>query len=165
MEAEELFVAGTAFEDDLAEDEKESFRGMESYRFGTLYPKGLNMIPGGYAGLKALHKMRALQDGQPIDPEQRDLLLEAALEREKKEGRLNPLLAAHWNDDDYAEKIICGPEGRLKPDQIAQARMLNFLGRDVPEIRSVVGAKNERQISNLLAGRTYSRIKTDSDPN
>ena len=123
------------------------------------------MIPGGFAGIKALYKMRAVNEGQAISHEQGDALLQAALEKEKNKGRRNPLLAAHWNSDDYAEKIICGPEGRLKPDQIAQARMLNFLGRDVPEIRSVVGAKNEHQISNLPAGRTYSRIKTDSDPN
>ena len=44
----------------------------------------------------------------------------------------------------------------------AEARTLNVLGRNTEEIAKVIGAKNERQVKNLLDGKTYSRIKRDS---
>jgi hypothetical protein len=156
MDNEELLVQGGNREDFHDPD---AFQKMDKWHFGTLYPKGLNMIPGGYAGLKVLHKMGALKDDQPLDIDQRDKILISCLEHEERKGRSNPLLAAHWNNEDYATKIICGPEGRLKPDQIEKARTFGFLGREISEIKNIVGAKNERQIQNLLSGRTYSRIK------
>ena len=154
MDLEEMFVKGGTREDFRDPDSFEK-KG-EKWVFGTLYPKGLNMIPGGYAGLKVLHKMGVMKDNQPFNVDQRDDLLIEAL---KRGGQANPLLAAHWNDEDYATKVICGPEGRLKPNQIQEARTLSLLGRETSEITNIVGAKNERQIKNLLQGSTYSRIK------
>ena len=154
MDLEEMFVKGGTREDFRDPDSFEK-KG-EKWVFGTLYPKGLNMIPGGYAGLKVLHKMGVMKDNQPFNVDQRDDLLIEAL---KRGGQANPLLAAHWNDENYATKVICGPEGRLKPNQIQEARTLGLLGRETSEITNIVGAKNERQIKNLLQGSTYSRIK------
>ena len=154
MDLEEMFVKGGTREDFRDPDSFEK-KG-EKWVFGTLYPKGLNMIPGGYAGLKVLHKMGVMKDNQPFNVDQRDDLLIEAL---KRGGQANPLLAAHWNDEDYATKVSCGPEGRLKPNQIQEARTLGLLGRETSEITNIVGAKNERQIKNLLQGSTYSRIK------
>lgn len=156
MDSEEIFVQGGEKQDFNNSD---AFFGMDNWVFGTLYPKGLNMIPGGYAGIRVLHKMGALRNKQPIDIDQRDSILITRLRREVRKGWSNPLLAAHWNDEDYATKIICGPEGRLQPNQIIEARTLNLLGREPSEIQNIVGAKNELQIRNLLSGRTYSRIK------
>ena len=171
MELEEVFVGGL-FPYVLQKDEwkdtnasllarlhtemSEKTAPPSAYYLGTLYPKGLNMIPGGYAGLKVLHKMGVMKDNQPFNVDQRDNLL---IEGLKRGGQANPLLAAHWNDEDYATKVICGPEGRLKPPQIQEARTLGLLGRETSEITDIVGAKNERQIKNLLEGSTYSRIK------
>ena len=152
MDAEELLVEGGEKEDF---ENADAFVGMDGWVFGTLYPKGLNMIPGGYAGLRVLHKMGAMKNNKPFNVEQRDKIL---MSHVQKEGRSNPLLAAHWENEDYATKIICGPEDRLKPHQIQEARTLGFLGREPAEIVKIVGAKNERQIQNLLAARTYSRI-------
>lgn len=153
MDLEEWFVKGGTREDF---SEPDIFVGMDKWVFGTLYPKGLNMIPGGYAGLKVLHKMGVMKDNQPFNVDQRDNLL---IEGLKRGGQANPLLAAHWNDEDYATKVICGPEGRLQPPQIQEARTLGLLGRETSEITNIVGAKNERQIKSLLQGSTYSRIK------
>ena len=91
-----------------------------------------------------------MKENKPLDVDQRDNLLINCLKREDRAGRSNPLLAAHWNDENYATKIICGPEGRLKPHQIQEARTLDFLGREPSEIKDIVGAKNELQIKNLL---------------
>jgi len=160
MDLEEMFVNGIAREDFSGSPPVEvnfNRHGDDSsWVFGTLYPKGLNMIPGGYAGLKVLHKMGVMKDNQPFNVDQRDNLL---IEGLKRGGQANPLLAAHWNDEDYATKVICGPEGRLQPPQIQEARTLGLLGRETSEITDIVGAKNERQIKSLLEGSTYSRIK------
>ena len=153
MDLEEMFVKGGTREDF---GDPDAFKEGEKWVFGTLYPKGLNMIPGGYAGLKVLHKMGVMKDNRPFNVDQRDNLL---IEGLKRGGQANPLLAAHWNDEDYATKVICGPEGRLKPPQIQEARTLGLLGRETSEITDIVGAKNERQIKSLLEGSTYSRIK------
>lgn len=125
--------------------------------FGTLYPNGLNMIPGGYAGLRKLHELGALADRKPVTLENRDNILERYVERE---SRTNPLVSALWNNPEYAEAIICKPEGRLKPDQIQKGRLMNMMGRNVEEICEAIEAKNQEQVKNMLAGRTYSRIKT-----
>ena len=105
-----------------------------------------------------LHKLGALKDRKPVDVDRRDQILIEAIKRDGRAGQPNPLISAHWNDPDYAEKIICGPEGRLSPQQIHEARALELTGKSNLEIAEAVGAKNERQITRLLIGRTYSRI-------
>jgi hypothetical protein len=151
VDSEEMYVRGT-------DDQKvlERFDGIEVFASGTLYPKGLNMIPGGYEGLRVLHKMGAFDRVKSINIDQREEHLIRIMQR--PEGKSNPLLAALWLDEDYAIKIICGPDGRLKPNQIAQARLMGMLGRQVPDIASAVGARNESQIERLLSGKTYKRI-------
>jgi hypothetical protein len=154
MNSEELCVRGTDDPDILGR-----FSGIETFARGTLYPKGLNMIPGGYEGLRVLHKLGALDRDRPVNIDQREESLIKVMRRGEREGRANPLIAALWFDDDYATKIICGPSGRLKPEQIAQARYMNALGRGVSEIARLVGATTDSQIKRLLEGKTYSRIK------
>jgi hypothetical protein len=153
MDSEEEFVRGT---DDPAVLSR--FSGIEVFAAGTLYPKGLNMIPGGYEGLRVLHKLGALERNKALDVDQREEHLIKIMRRGEKEGKANPLVAALWLDEDYATKIICGRADRLKPNQIAQARYLGALGRDVPDIARTIGAKSESQVERLLKGQTYSRI-------
>ena len=155
MDAEEKFVSGGKFE---MEDAWAYTNAGDTWYFGTLYPKGLNMIPGGYAGLKMLHKLGALKDHQPVDVDRREQMLLEAIKRKSRTGIANPLISAHWNDPDYATKIICGPEGRLSPGQIQEARTLELTGKSNAEIAKFVSAKNEEQIDRLLRGKTYSRI-------
>lgn len=151
---EERMVAGT-------KDELISARfghGSKSWGRGTLYPRGLNMIPGGKAGLAYLHKLGVIAPRQPVDVERREELVSQLMLKSQREGKPNPLLAALWCDDDYATRIICGGQGRLKPRQIEDARLLATDGKPVAEIAETVGAKNIAQITRLLKGRTYSRI-------
>lgn len=105
-------------------------------------------------------ELGAFERNKAIDIEKRDERLITVMRRGEREGRSNPLLATLWLDDDYAMKIICGPDGRLKPNQIVQARLLSALGRALPDITTAVGAKSENEILRLLRGKTYSRIKT-----
>jgi hypothetical protein len=55
----------------------------------TLLPKGLNVIPGGYAGIRLLHKLGLTKNKKP-NPEQRD----EVLLRLEKDGRAGP--SAHY---------------------------------------------------------------------
>ena len=116
------------------------------------------MIPGGYEGLRVLHKMGAFDRIKAVDIDQREEQLIKMMQRGHREGKANPLLAVLWLDEDYAAKIICGPDGRLKPNRIFQARFMGMLGREALDIASAVGAKSEFQIQRLLRGKTYSRI-------
>jgi hypothetical protein len=154
MDSEEQFVRGTNDPEILGR-----FSGIETFAAGTLYPKGLNMIPGGYEGLRFLHKLGALERNKTLDINRREEHLIELMRREEREGRPNPLSAALWLDEDYATRIICGPSGRLKPDQIAHAREMNALGHEISDIARLVGAKSDTQIARLLKGKTYSRIK------
>ena len=124
----------------------------------TLYPRGLNMIPGGYAGIEYLRKIGAAGQHERITPDDKHEIINRFFERTSRRGLPNPLAAAMWHDDAYAEKVICGPEDRLKPDQIRNARFLSSLGNDVDEIASEVNARNANQVRRLLSGDTYSRI-------
>jgi hypothetical protein len=154
LDLEELAVRG-------AEDEAVAIRvggSSKSWAHGTLYPRGLNMIPGGKAGLAYLHKLGALAPRQAIDLERREEFVSRLIQTSQREGRPNPLLAALWCDDDYAARIICGPEGRLKPNQIETARLLASYGTPSAEIAERIGAKNPAQIDRLLKGATYTRI-------
>ncbi len=127
----------------------------------TLYPDnpfGLNMIPGGYAGLRALHKLGVTSLDHHISPEDRDMVIEQFLKDHPRKGVPNPLIAAKWRDESYAESIICGPEGRLNPNQVREIRRLSSKGLDVESISAKVEAKNLAQIRRVLEGKTYSRI-------
>lgn len=122
-------------------------------RFG-LYPLGLNMIPGGYAGIRYLHKLGVAA----ANPEQRDAALEAATRRESIEGRPNPLCAARWEADaDFAARVICGHSGRLTTDQVREIRRLAAVGRDHADIAARVNDREER-VRRVLSGARYGRI-------
>lgn len=124
----------------------------------SLFPAGLNMIPGGYAGIRYLHELGALGRSETVSVDERSRVIERFFETSSRRGLPNPLAAARWCNPMYAEKIICGPDNRLKPDQIRNARALSSMGKTADEIVLGVGARNVLQISRLLSGSTYGRI-------
>lgn len=124
----------------------------------TLYPLGLNMIPGGNAGLAYLRRIGALGKNERITVDGRQDIINRFFERASRKGLPNPLAAANWLNSDYAEKVICAGDDRLKPQQIRDARFLASLGRDADEIAAQIGARNTPQVQRLLSGETYSRI-------
>lgn len=126
--------------------------------FETLYPKGLNMIPGGYAGLKYLRQIGAAGSSERITPDDKQDIVNRFFETASRRGLPNPLAAANWCNPSYAEKVICAGDDRLKPDQIRNARFLASLGRSADDIVTEIGASNRPQIRRLLSGSTYSRV-------
>ena len=73
-------------------------------------------------------------------------------------GIPNLLISDLWKDDAWAEKVICGPDDRLSPEQVRSIRTLDKQGLSPEEITKQVGAKNVLQVERVLSGQTYNRI-------
>lgn len=126
--------------------------------YESLYPLGLNMIPGGNAGLTYLRRIGAIGHGERIRPDDVQNVVNRFFERASRKGLPNPLAAANWLNADYAEKVICAGDDRLKPQQIRDARYLASLGQDAETVARQIDARNVAQVKRLLSGETYSRI-------
>lgn len=127
----------------------------------SLYPnhsRGLNMIPGGREGIRQLYKLGVLAERQPIEPDDRDTILSRYLTTHPRAGVPNPLIASKWEDDAYAEAVICGAENRLSAQQVRAIRGMAAIGHSVSEILKEVNARNTAQVMNVLKGKTYARI-------
>lgn len=120
--------------------------------------RSLNMIPGGFKGIKFLHKHRMIS--QPnITLEERETAIENWVRRHPRAGIPNFLVAKLWEDDAFAERIICGPDNRLSIDQVRRIRELASSNVSVPTIADMVGARSVEQVERLLSGKTYSRVR------
>lgn len=124
----------------------------------SLYPLGLNMIPGGRSGLAYLRKIGAIGANERVGVDDRQSIINRFFERATRKGLPNPLAAANWLDAHYAERVICAGPDRLKAQQIRDARFFASMGRDAADIAQRVGARNVAQIERVLSGSTYSRI-------
>lgn len=122
----------------------------------SLYPLGLNMIPGGKAGVKYLHK---LGFSAKSASEKEEITEKLAL-RDNLEGKPNPLCAARWAADaEFVERVICGHSGRLTGEQVRIIRLFASFGKTKEQITTSIGALNKRQVAGVLNEKTYSRIK------
>jgi len=117
----------------------------------------LNMIPGGFKGMKFLHEHRLLNSDKATLAERDAAILEYQ-KQHPRAGISNLLISELWKDDDYAAKIICGPEGRLSIQQVQEIRKLNEIGMPIEKIQEKVDALNIEQVQRVLSGKTYSRI-------
>lgn len=124
----------------------------EQMQLGT----SLNMIPGGFKGLKFLHQHRIITSRE-IPLSERDSAIDKYA-AEHQSGIPNLLVSDLWKDPEYAEKVICGWEGRLSVEQVREIRKKNAAGISVAEIVKSVKAKNELQVVRVIKGITYSRI-------
>ena len=121
-------------------------------------PNGLNMIPGGFEGLRHLHK-HGIAARQDISLEERERAVAEYLRRNPRKGIPNPFMAELWKDDSHYLKVNEANPKRLSADQVRLIRKLASEGISIEEIISEVGALNEMQVKNVIAGRTYQRIR------
>jgi hypothetical protein len=148
-ELHSVFAYGLTFEDAMALEEK-------CVAADSLYPKGLNMIPGGHAGIRYLHKL-GLQNINPRRWENRSALIRQSFKLSAREGRPNPLLAAVWKDDRYASSIICSNPNNFSRDQVGEARLLASFDWSPDRIAEKLNCRLDR-VTRLLRGNTYSRV-------
>ncbi|MCZ4337734.1 hypothetical protein [Shewanella colwelliana] len=117
----------------------------------------LNMIPGGFKGMRFLHKHRLLNSDK-VSIKERDAALVEYQRQHPKAGIPNLLISKLWKDDEYAARIICGPEGRLSVQQVQEIRKLNTMGIPLEKIVEQVNALNIQQVQRVIGGKTYTRI-------
>jgi len=121
----------------------------------SLYPLGLNMIPGGFAGMAYLHKLGFTASSA----KERDAVIEQIAQRETVAGNPNPLCAARWAaDQDFANRIICGHGNRLSVEQVLGIRALGSFGKPAEEIAQRMGLDDTRRVKRVLSGSRYSRV-------
>lgn len=121
----------------------------------SLYPMGLNMIPGGAAGIRYLHKLGLLARSS----QERDEQVERLAARADIAGNPNPLCAARWaSDQDYVNRVICGRAGRLSVDQVLTIRRLASFGKTPERVANMVCAPVAK-VSGVLSGKVYGRVQ------
>ncbi|MDF3822082.1 hypothetical protein P3G55_19410 [Leptospira sp. 96542] len=118
---------------------------------------GLNMIPGGYKGIRFLHKCRIIENVD-ISPEAREHAIAEYFRRNPRKGLPNPFIAELWKSDDFYLKVIEAKEKTLTSGQVKKIRTLHAQGRTLSQIVEEVGALNEQQVRNVITGRTYRRV-------
>jgi hypothetical protein len=119
---------------------------------------GLNMIPGGYKGLRFLHEHR-ITNRVDISLEDRDKAIAEYIRRNPRKGIPNPLIAELWEDDEYYQRINEAHPKRLSADQVRQIRKLAKDEISIKQIAMTVKAIDERQVKDVIEGITYKRIK------
>jgi hypothetical protein len=118
----------------------------------------LNMIPGGFKGLKFLHEHRLLASlNATLEEREAAIALHEVIN--PRAGIPNLLISALWKDPDYAALVICGVEGRLSQDQVREIRALAAQGIAHKDIMTSVGARNILQVRRVAEGLTYARIR------
>lgn len=123
----------------------------------------LNMIPGGFKGLRFLHEHR-LTPCVDITLEEREAAIteyakgEYARQQSGRTGVPNLLLSKLWLDDDFYLKVLAGRSDVLTPGQVVAIRRLAAGGRNESQIAALVEARNVDQVKRVLAGKTYRRI-------
>lgn len=121
-------------------------------------PCGLNMIPGGFAGLRELHKLGIIsRTGITLD--EREIAINIFAQRYPRKGIPNPFIAALWDDDDFYAKVIGSRAKTLSREQVTQIRSLAFTGMPTKQIVREVRALNELQVKSVISGKTYTRYR------
>jgi hypothetical protein len=147
----ELIIANHTFNEIMAWEEWAVDQQMAA---GT----SLNMIPGGFKGMKFLHEHR-ITNLPRVTIEERDDAVKRYQALNPRAGIPNLLISQLWNDPEYAENVICGGEGRLTADQVRRIRGLSDVGTPIERITELVNARNQLQVERVLKGVTYSRIQ------
>lgn len=160
---------------ELAEDAEE-----EMVERRSLYPKGLNAIPGGQAGLRYLASINAQKARESVPTEDLESMLAKFLREhpEAREGNpslarlwgdeptqsrrgvegLRPEMARFWSDDTNAARLTTSRADRLSIEQIRNARYSGAMGLTAAEIAKQIGARNVEIVARLLDGKTYRRV-------
>jgi hypothetical protein len=119
---------------------------------------GLNMIPGGFKGLKFLHASRVIGN-MNVSLDDRDIAIAEYCRQNPRKGLPNPFISELWKNDDFYTKVIEAKEKTLNPDQVRQIRMLSRQGLSIPEITRITNALDDRQVRDVLNGKNYKRVR------
>jgi len=108
--------------------------------------------------MQFLHEHR-LTEGQRVSLDERDRAIAEYVRRNPRKGVPNPYLSELWKDDDYYLKVVEARPKTLSAEQVRHIRKLACEGVSIDEIAEAVGALNVIQVKNVVAGRTYRRVR------
>ena len=162
--------AGLTQRQALEIEEKE----VEKRSLHSLYPNGLNMIPGGYAGLKCVHEY-AKRTGYNMVGELTADNLESVLVEVQRHTlnrhfnsdeleRANAEIARLWAEDiQFRIKATTGQQNRFSFRQIQAARIWHACGWAEEKILEYLKRLDSKeigmdQLQRLLRGETYASI-------
>lgn len=142
-----VFLVGVSYEQAMKSEE-------EYVDMAGLYPRGLNMIPGGLAGLRYLHKLGI----EARSAKERDEALESLSSKDRISGYANPLCAARWSTDQiYINRVICGHSGRLTVEQVRMIRIMDGAGKSAEQIAAHI-LDTPRRVRRVLKDKVYARV-------
>jgi hypothetical protein len=149
-----ILRAGITSEEALLIEEVE----VDSRTLSSKYKNGLNMIPGGHAGLKIISKMANIHKSK-LDPDKNEVVLETALACSKGE-KIHNL----WKQDlDYRIKVLTSGHNRFSYNEILKVREWKSLEWDYEKIKNSLVKFNGKEVSDsrlksLLRDKTYCSI-------
>jgi hypothetical protein len=147
---------------------------VEKRSLHSLFPNGLNMIPGGYAGLKFVRHFAA-RTGYALRGELTADGVESVLADVQRHSlnrhfnttdakRVNEEIARLWAEDvNYRISVMTGRHNRFSFGQIQAARIWHASGwsqeKILENLRRLDSKEiNEDQVERLLQGKTYASI-------
>ena len=147
---------------------------VEKRSLHSLHPNGLNMIPGGYAGLKCVHNF-ASRTGYKLGGELSADNIETVLADVQRHAlkkhfdttdikRVNAEIARLWAEDiNFRIKATTGQKNRFSFPQIQAARIWDASGwlkeKILESLRKIDAKKiGMGQLERLLKGETYASI-------
>lgn len=121
---------------------------------------GLNMIPGGFKGQRELYKL-GITKRVNISLKERDRAIAEYARRFPRKGIPAPWMTEYWKDYDNYKNYINKRSDTLSDDQVRQIRALNKVDRTPNEIMAEVGARNLRQVKDVISGKYYGDVKDE----
>lgn len=116
----------------------------------------LNMIPGGFRGLKELHKM-GYTSRDRVSLKERERAVDKMIRQSPLKGVPNLIMSELWKDPEHYAKVIGARSKSLSIEQVHRIRELGALGWKAKDIVDEVGALNRQQVYGVLRKRTYSK--------
>lgn len=147
----QLVVDNHTFDEIMHWEEVEVGRSKEA---GT----SLNMIPGGFKGMRFLHEHR-LTNSPRVSLKERDRAIKEFQKQHPRAGVPNLLIGELWKDPAWAEKAICASSKRLYREQVLGIPALGDQGLSLEEIAEKVGARTIQQVKGVLNGKHYQIVR------
>lgn len=126
----------------------------------SLFPRGLNMIPGGFAGIRFLGQ-RGFHGVTEKTWEHRSKLVREFRNHCERNRLPDPLLSARlssvWKSDDYAASVICSNPNNFDLERVREARLLASFDWTTEQIAERFSCKPAR-VDRLIRGDTYARV-------
>lgn len=158
LDVKDVLYTSTLMHVNLSKDEAMYWEENTIERDGTVTGShGLNMIAGGYKGLRELHKLRIIKS-MDISPEERDEAIGEYIRKHSRKGLPAPWMAEHWGIQENYLNYINKREDTLSDEQVREIRELAKMGMSAEKITEEVNARNVEQVKRILAGKTYTRV-------